>query len=227
MKASIQCRPATIRAIVLTAKLVVLCTGLLIASAARADVVVKGSKLPWTATIPDDWVGGTAEDIERILVEGGTSSGERILDEILRQILAEAKGLDAFFVHLDVSADDTKTISMLRVNVAPTNIQPLAEEARRKSFWAGYAKLLAKDFPEGSKVEVTQDRSTMTGGREAYEATFLTTLPDGGKVYAVVHVVAYAPGQTHVFSLKADAGKFRARFAEFKKILDSLNYRSE
>lgn len=224
MKASIRRRTATIRLIVIAAKFVVLFAGLLVAGSARADVVVKGRKLPWTATIPGGWVGGTAEDIERILAKAGTNSAAKGgLDEILGQMLAESKRLDAFFLDLDVTGADK--LSMLRVNLLQLDLEPFAEEAHRKSFWAEYAQALAKHVSDGSKVEVTRDRSTMTGGRKAYEATFVTTLPNGGKVYTVVHMVAYAAGHAHVFSLEADGRKFRARFADLERILGSLSYR--
>lgn len=225
MKASIQRRRA-IQWIGVGPKLLVLCLGLLVAGSARADLVVEGRKLPWTATIPSGWVGGTAEKIEEILAKGGTDSGKRKLDEILRHMVAESKKLDAIFFHLDAETE-TKTLSSLRVNVIALNLESLADEVSRESFWSAYAELVAKDFPAGAKVEVARDRSATTGGRKAYEATFVATLPGKGKVYTVLHVVAYTAGQTHIFRLQADSQKFPARFAELEKILSSLKYRSE
>jgi hypothetical protein len=227
MKSSSQRRTATIRQVVGGAKFVVFCAGFLMAASAKADVVVEGRKLPWTATIPSGWVGGTTEKIEQILADGGSSSGKRNLDKILRDMLAPSKNLDVLFYHLDMTGVETRTLSSLRVQVAALDLEAESDSTRRQAFWNAYAKQLEKDFPEGTTIEVTNDRSGMSGGRKAYEATFVATLSGGGKVYTVMHLVVYGPGKTHMFELKADSRKFRARFAELEKILDSLKYRSE
>jgi hypothetical protein len=228
MKSSSQRRASAFGQIVAGTKLLVFCAGFLMPASAMADVIVEGSKLPWTATIPSGWVGGTAKKIEEILAGGGSNpDGKRLLDKILRQMLVESKNLDAFFSHLDVTGLETQTLSSLRVNVAALNVESYSDATVRKIMWDEYAKQMEKDFPEGATVEVTNDRSGMTGGRKAYEATFVVTLSGGGKVYTVMHLVAYAPDKTHIFQLKVDRRKFRARFAELEKILDSLKYRSE
>lgn len=201
------------------------CGALMIASSATADVTVEGRKLPWRATIPSGWVGGTYEKIEKILAEGGTDSGKKNLDDILRPMLAEAKEVDALFYHLDVQGTGTKTLSSLRINVVGLDLEPFSGEKHRTDFWNNFAKQLRKDFPEGATVEVTRDRSGTTGGRKAYQGTFLTTLPAGGKVYTVLHVIAYAPGKAHVWRLRADSEKFPDRVKELETIVDSLKYR--
>jgi hypothetical protein len=227
MKTPSQRRCPTIRQIVVGINLLVFCTGFLMAASAETDVVVNGSKLPWTARIPSGWVGGTAEKIEQILANGESDSASRTLDVLLRQLLPESKHLDVFFCHLDLTGIETQTLSSLRVNVLALNLEPFADATNRKDLWNAFAKQWEKDFPEGATVEMMNDRAGMTGGRKAYEATFVATLPGGGKVYKVLHLVVYAPGKTHIFQLVADSRKFRARFAEFEKILASLNYSSE
>ncbi|MEY2560954.1 MAG: hypothetical protein QOG51_1369 [Verrucomicrobiota bacterium] len=199
---------------------------LLMANVAGADVTVEGRKLPWTATIPSGWVGGTYEKIEKILAEGGTDSGKKKLDEILRPMLREAKEIDALFYHLDVQGTGTKTLSSLRINVVPLDLAPFAEEGARTVFWNSFAKQLQGDFPDG-KIEVTRSRSGTAGERKAYQGTFLATLPAGGKVYTVVLVIAYAPGKAHVWRLRADSEKFPDRVKELEAIVNSLKYRSE
>jgi hypothetical protein len=207
--------------------LLIACGALIVAKSVPADIVVEGRKLPWTATIPSGWVGGTAEKIEKILAEGGTDSGKKKLDEILRPMLAEAKEVDALFYHLDVQGTGTKTLSSLRINVVGLDLEPFSGEKHRTDFWNSFAKQLTKDFPAGAKLEVTRDRSGTTGGRKAYQGTFLATLPAGGKVYTVLHVIAYAPGKAHVWRLRADSEKFPDRVKELEAIVNSLKYRSE
>lgn len=212
--------------LVKTSLLLFACGALIAASSVRGDFTVVGRKLPWTATIPSGWVGGTYEKIEKILTEGGTDPSMKKLDEILRPALREAKEIDAFFYHLDVQGTGTKTVSSLRINVVPLDLAPFAEDGARTVFWNSFAKQLQEDFPDG-KIEVTRKRSGMVGGRKAYQATFLATLPAGGKVYTVVLVVAYAPGKAHVWRLRADSEKYPERDKELDAIVNSLKYRGE
>jgi hypothetical protein len=205
----------------------ILYAGILLAVSTRADVLVEGRKLPWTARIPSGWIGGTAEKIEKILADGATDPGASRLNEILRPMLPEAKAVDALFYHLDVQGTGTKTLSSLRINVVALDLETFSDEAQRKAFWSSFGKQLAKDFAEGATIEMTQDRSGTTAARKAYRGTFLSTLPAGGKVYTVLHVIAYAPGKMHVFRLRADSEKFPERLPEFDKILESLKYRAE
>ena len=156
--------------------------------------------------------------IEKILAEGGTDSGKKKLDEILRPMLPEAKEVDALFYHLDVQGTGTKTLSSLRINVVGLDLETFADEKHRTDFWNSFAKQLPKDFPEGATVEVTRDRSGTTGGRKAYQGTFLTTLPAGGKVYTVLHVIAYAPGKAHVWRLRADSENFPTASRNWKRL---------
>lgn len=209
-----------------TSLLLFACGVLIAAGSVRGDVTVEGRKLPWTATIPSGWVGGTYEKIEKILAEGGTDSGKQSLDKILRPMLREAKEGDALFYHLDVQGTATKTLSSLWINVVALDLAPFAEEKARTDFWNSFAKQVQKDLPE-AKVEVTRDRSGTTGGRKAYQATFVATLPAGGKVYYVLHVIAYAPGKAHVWRLRADSEKYPERVKELEAIVNSLKYRAE
>ena len=153
-------RPASL--LVKTFLLLIACGALIAASSARADVTVEGRKLPWTATIPSGWVGGTYEKIEKILAEGGTDSGKQSLDKILRPMLKEAKEGDALFYHLDVQGTATKTLSSLWINVVPLDLAPLTEEKARTDFWNTFAKQVQKDLPE-AKIEVTRDRGGHDG----------------------------------------------------------------
>lgn len=209
-----------------TSLLLIACGALIAAGSVRGDVTVEGRKLPWTATIPSGWVGGTYEKIEKILAEGGTDSGKQSLDKILRPMLPEAKEVDALFYQLDVQGTGTKTVSSLWINVFPLDVAPFAEEKARTDLWNSFAKQVQKDFPDG-KIELTRDRSGTAGGRKAYQGTFLATLPGGGKVYTVVLVIAYAPGKAHVWRLRADSEKYPERVKELEAIVNSLKYRAE
>jgi hypothetical protein len=210
-----------------TSLLLIACGAVIAASSVRGDFTVVGRKLPWTATIPSGWVGGTYEKIEKILAEGATDPSMKKLDEILRPALREAKEIDAFFYHLDVQGSGTKTVSSLRINVVATDLEIFAVEKDRTDFWNNFAKQVAKDFPEGAKVELTRDRSGTAGGRKAYQGTFLATLPAGGKVYYVVLVIAHPPGKAHVWRLRADSEKYPERVKELEAIVNSLKYRAE
>lgn len=209
----------------LVASILVCCSGVLDLNITLAESLkIEGRKLPWTAEFPGFWWGGTVESIERVLTRTtGADWADQTLKLLMRELLPEAKSLDAFFIHGDVTGMATKTVSSLRIN-ATACIEQFSKESVRKAVWKSYGQNLAKDYPEGSKVALKGDRVTTTGGREAYEATFLITLPDGIMMYEVLHLITYDPGLMHVFLLKAESPKFRIRYVDLETILNSLQY---
>lgn len=225
MKASAERSAATNHRTWVVASFLVLCLGLLGPNAALANnLVIEGSKLPWTAEFPGYWFGGTAESMERVLARtSGADWTDQTLKMLIREMLPEAKSLDAIFFHMDATGMKTETVSSLRVNVI-SSIERLPEESGRKAIWKSYGQRLTTEYPEESKVAEKGDRIAITAGREAYEGTFLITLPDGVMMYEVVHVVAYDPGLMHIFSLRTESPKFRARYADLETILKSLKY---
>ena len=176
MKASAERSAATNHRTWVVANLLVLCLGLLGPNAALADnLVIEGSKLPWTAEFPGYWFGGTAESMERVLARtSGADWTDQTLKVLIREMLPEAKSLDAIFFHMDVTGMKTETVSSLRVNVI-TSIEQLPEESGRKAIWKSYGQRLTTEYPEESKVAEKGDRIAITAGREAYEGTFLIT----------------------------------------------------
>lgn len=174
------------------------------ANFAQAQVVVHGTKLPWSATIPSGWVGGTAAEIESILAKPAQNPAEKRLEEVLKNILPQAKRQDAIFYNIE-----TTPLSSIAVDVMSIEkVESLGDGAQRKAFWETFRKGIQKDYSKVTTVEQTSERVTTTGGHNAYEATFLATKTDGGKLYFVMHLVAYAPDTTQVFMLTAIARNF-------------------
>lgn len=203
-----------------------LCAALIVPTTTWADgLVLEGSKLSWTAEAPSFWIGGTAQRIERVLAKTvGTDRTSQDIRTLMREMLPEAKGLDALLFHMDVTGTETKTMSSLRINVAPGSFRQLADSTDRQAVFERFAQSRLETYAQGTKVELTQHHVGVTGGREAYEGIFVFTLPSGGKVYEVRHLVAYDPGLTHLFALRADSVKFQARYDDLKAILKSLKY---
>jgi hypothetical protein len=194
---------------------------------ATAQIIVHGTRLPWSATIPRGWIGGTATKIESILAKPPRDAVDKRLAGILNTILPEAKKLDALFYGFDLEGIKTKTPSRIRVNVTSVEVESFADEKQRKPFWEAMSKSIAQEYSKDVTVEQTNDRVATTGGHKAYEATFVATQPDGAKAYTVVHLVAYSAAQTQLFILNADGTKFRDCLADFEAILGSVNYSSD
>jgi hypothetical protein len=215
------------RTIFVVVELLILLASLIVPATTWArGLVVEGSQLPWTAEFPGFWIGGTADSMEHVLTKtvGADRTGEDIR-KLLSLMLPEAKQLDALLFHMDTSGTETDTMSSLRVSVIS---QGGFDRFTDDSFRGAVMEKLGQDrlnaYPPGAKVEVVQHRVGATAGRQAYEGIFAVTLTGGGKVYEVLHFVAYDTGLTHRFALRADSAKFQARYADLEAILKSLRY---
>jgi hypothetical protein len=145
--------------------------------------------------------------------------------KLLSLMLPEAKHLDALLFHMDASGTETDTTSSLRVSViSHGRFDRFTDDSFRGAVMEELAQDRLNAYPPGANVEVVQHRVGATAGRQAYEGIFAVTLPGGGKVYEVLHFVAYDTGLTHKFALRADSAKFQARYADLEAILKSLRY---
>jgi hypothetical protein len=180
---------------------------------------VGGGKLQWSGQLVSGWVGGHAAQIERIMV----ATDNEMLRTIFREMLLDAQKLDAYFVHTDVTGTTTKTLTSLRINVLRLE-SDLADQETQRAVWQSYAGRLNDDGPPGSQTTVESDEASETGGLPAYTAVFRTNQRDGGVVYTILYLVSRGGGAMHMFQMKADAKKFRARFAELSELLRSVRY---
>jgi hypothetical protein len=189
-------------------------------------LVVEGSQLPWTAEFPGFWFGGTTHSMEHVLTKTvGADRTSEDMRKLLSLMLPEAKQLDALLFHMDTTGTETDTLSSLRVSVISRGgFDRFTDDSVRGAVMEELAQDRLNAYAPGAKVEVVQHRVGATAGRQAYEGTFAVTLPSGGKVYEVLHLVAYDTGLTHRFALKADSAKFQARYADLEAILKSLRY---
>lgn len=186
------------------------------------ELDVIGDKLAWTGKLPIGWIGGTAKQMEYIIVK----TDDADIRQMLQKMLREAQVLDVYFVHLDVTGTKTRTLSSIRVNVIRKDFQ-LSDVTRRKEMWQAFAHLEQLDAEDGAVTVVAADRATSTGYHQAYEATFKTTEPGGGIVYKVMHLVELEGGIFHIFMLRSDGMKFKARLKDFHSLLASVRYKAQ
>lgn len=191
----------------------------IIFAADELDVI--GDKLAWTGKLPNSWIGGTAKQMEDIIVKTDNAD----LRQILQELLLDVQVLDVYFVHLDVTGITTRTLSSIRVNVIRKDFQ-LSDVTRRKAMWQAFAHLEQLDAGDGAVTVVVADRATSTGYHPAHEATFKTTEPGGGIVYKVMHLVELEGGISHIFMLRSDGMKFKARLKDFHSLLASVRYKA-
>ena len=177
-------------------------------------------------------MGGSAKEIETIIEDAdrkldlkypGTS---RDLRFIMKEMLLDAKVLDVYFIHMDISGHNTKTLSSIRVNKIYGDFK-FSSEARRKMLWQSFARLEQEEAAKGSVTVVAADRSTTTAYHPAYEVTFKTTEPGGSVVYKVLHFVELEAGEYHMFQLKCDGNLLKARLIDFHSLLASVRYKAQ
>jgi len=188
---------------------------------AEDDIIVSGKKLSWTSRLPSGWVGGNSKQIERVY----SKTTNEPLRELMREMLLDAQVLDVFFTHIDVTGITTRTLSTIRVNTISKTYQ-LDDSSKRKAFWNALADLQV-DGPgigPGAVSTLVEDRVASTGGNRAYEATFKITYPNGGALFKIVHLVEIQNKMSHIFELKADQRKIRARREDFNRLLRSIRY---
>lgn len=183
------------------------------------DITVVGRKLSWKGHLATGWVGGNSNQMEAIIAKTNNAT----LQEIMREMLLDAQRLDVYFTHLDVTGIDTGTLSTIRANIIEGDFM-LSEPGARDAFWSAYGDILEDEAGPGAVTSFASDRLSMTGGYTAFEATFETSLPGGGVVYKVMHLVDVGESLYHIFELKADSVKFRARKEEFENLLISVRY---
>ena len=183
------------------------------------ELPVRGSKVRWTASLASGWVGGSARQIENVLA--GTTNDT--LRAVMSEMLLDAKGLDVFFTHVDITGATSRTVSSLRVNTLKLDMA-LADKEERNALWRAFTPRVQKDYPPGSTTTLGGDAVTTTGGRPAYQAMYRTEMPNGSAVYVLVHFVDLPDGTVHMFMLKADSNKMPAREKEVRQFLDSVRY---
>jgi hypothetical protein len=180
---------------------------------------VSGGKIRWSRELASGWVGGHAAQIERIMV----TTDNEMLRTVLREMLLDAQLLDAYFVHTDVTGMTTKTLTSLRINVLKLE-SDLADQEARRAVWQSYAGRLDDDATPGSQTVVESDGTLEAAGLPVYTAIFRTNHRNGGVVYTSVYLVSRGGGDMHLFQMRADAKKFRARSAELAELLRSVRY---
>ena len=185
-----------------------------------ADTIsLRGGKLDWTGDLASGWVGGTAEQIERVM----TRSDNAALTAIMQEMLLDAQVLDIYFTHLDVTGIGTRTLSTLRSNVMERSFQ-LDNDSDRAAMWSAFADLQQSEAPETATVSLAGSSTLAVGGQVGYEAVFRTDYPDGGTVYEAVVLVNLNSNLSQIFKLRADGNKFTARYEEFRNMLATVKY---
>lgn len=178
---------------------------------------VEGLKLKWSMSAPVGWIGGNYYQIEKVARETENLK----VKLVLREMQHDAKVMDVYLVHMDVTGATTGTLTSLRVNVG----RGFGKNSFGRDTWLAYAELLQADHPKGSQTRLLESYSLTTDNYSAYQAIFKTTRPGGGKVYEVMHIVLLSSNRSHIFKLKVDSAKYRKRYAEFSQMLKSIRYK--
>ncbi len=181
--------------------------------------VVQGRKLSWELTAPDGWIGGNYYQIEN--VERDLESQN--IRQLLNEMKEEAKVLDAYLINTNVQGASPRILTSIRINVTIA----VGSGADFSSLWNNLAYSFQSDHPSGSITRLHDTRSTITGGYNAKEAKYKTTLPGGGVIYEVVHVVLLGTDKGHLFKLKVNSAHYQVRYQEFVRMMKSLEYKND
>lgn len=183
-------------------------------SAVAQGWTAEGRKVKWTMSVPDQWIGGNYYQIEKVSRESENSR----IKMLLRTMQRDARKLDVYLIHMDVSG--VHTLTSIRVNVG----KGYGNNYFNKDTWLAYAQILQLDYPKGSRTRLVSYKSLTTGGLPAYQAKFKTTEPNGGIIFEVMHVVILSSNKSHIFNFKVDSTKYLRRYAEFSQMLRSVKY---
>jgi hypothetical protein len=200
---------------------------LLAALSAGADWTANGRQVSWQMRVPDDWIGGSYDQIRRVMELNPDSR------RFLQPFLSLVRDCDAALWHypdlqshaIEPSSLTTSTITNIRVKVGPPPPWVIdLTEAEMKDLLENYAEGMRKDAAPGESVASLETTSFVVGGRSAYEATFRVDGPKQGRKYVVLVVVPLQDGRLHTLTLDVDSTRFSARRDEFHGMLRTLQY---
>jgi hypothetical protein len=198
--------------------------GAIVLPAATAATELSGSKLNWRGELPSGWIGGNAQQIERVMRSStGNDKATQDLRKIMQLMLPEAKNLDLYFVHLDVTATSTNVGTWLKSNAIKLGID-LKDPAARAALWQAFVQKGNEELAGSGVQKLDAEKTTTTGGRPAYTAVIRTDVKAGGTYYQVYHLVDQGGGNWHLLTMQADTNKFKARTDEFEGLLKSVRY---
>jgi hypothetical protein len=196
----------------------------LLPAGTAAATEVSGSKLNWRGELRSGWIGGNAQQIERVMRSStGNDKATQDLRKIMQLMLPEAKNLDLYFVHLDVTATSTNAGTWLKSNLLKLSID-LKDPAARAVLWQAFVQKGNEGLAGSGIQKVDADKTATTGGRSAYTAVIRTDLKAGGTYYQVYHLVDQGAGNWHLLNLQADTNKYKARTDDFEELLKSIRY---
>lgn len=190
---------------------------------------VRGRKIKWTMTAADGWIGGNYYQIDSAMQK----TSNKIIKTLLGIIRRNARSLDVYLLHLNDGVQmsqslerfTTRTLTKVKVNLVEDPVLEYIDiEGYRNDIWSAFARLAEADNPTGSHTRILKRHRLITGGLPAYQAIFKTSRPDGGIVYEVEHIVRLDSKRSHIFNLEVDSVKYRLRYTEFTRMLESLRY---
>jgi hypothetical protein len=186
---------------------------------AANTLTLVGSKVKWRGELRSGWVGGNAQQIERVLRTAENDTLRRIME----LMLPESKGLDLFFIHLDTTAMSTDRPSTLRSNSMTLKSLFQSDAARRQIFDA-FVENMNRDSSGKSTTVLESDKSGTTGGRPSATAVLRTDVKTGGAYYDLFHFVRISDEDIHLLRLECDRNKYKDRSSEFYDLLKSIEY---
>ncbi|MFQ5723097.1 MAG: hypothetical protein ACE5G6_01295 [Terriglobia bacterium] len=172
----------------------------------------------WRMEIPAGWIGGSADQIGRVLQSTRDPQMRRVLEHLSQQ----AQGYDAVFLHLELEGLSLPT--MIYANKLPAEV--FADLSEVRQFFESLGQRIRNGEPAGSQVELVlvEEDLSLTGHREQ-RGIFVVTRPEGQKKIEVWHLIHPTGGSsTYIFRFSADGRASDERIAEFESMLHSLQF---
>jgi hypothetical protein len=185
---------------------------------AAETIQIVGNKLKWRGNLRRGWIGGNADQIERIM---RSSDGD--LRKIMQLMLPQAKQLDLYFFHTDVTAKSTDVATELKSNVLKLQLD-LKSDPARAALWQAFTEKFNQEAAGKTVKKVESDKTSTTGGRASFTAVMRADVKAGGAFYDVYHVVEQGGGNWHLLNMQTDGTKYKARSEEFDELLQSIRY---
>jgi tetratricopeptide (TPR) repeat protein len=204
--------------------------------ALRADDarVIEGSRVPWLMVAADSWLGGSAEQMQR-LIDGGAQPVALL--EVIRD---QARRREALAMHLGDLKQQAQRPGGARY--VPTSVEVLVLDTQLQMLpeFMGevvggsdgvlasigrqlFLEIVRSTYPELERASITSDsRLFVTGGQPSRRIELRADHPSGLSVRYAFQLVALPPDQGLLFVLRAATGVFDARLEDFERMLQTV-----
>lgn len=190
--------------------------------------VAQGRRIPWTMRIPGFWIGGNIHQIHAMQNQFDSKFWQNLI-ELLKK---EAEYKDAVFYHyqdiLDINKIPCRCLSKIFVQIVPMTGEMAKNWDQTGSVEAIaklYRDILQSELAPGETVSLNEIRTLMVDGKSAVLFVYKIKMNNGKLIYKAYIYVKYQKDYVHLFYFETGQSRYKKRFDEFLKMVDSLNYK--